>query len=70
MEIQNVNSENISKIGYDESSSTLEVLLHNGNSFLYSDIACDIYESFLSSYFKDDFYRNQIEGFFTCFQIR
>jgi len=70
MEIQNVNSENISKIGYDESSSTLEVLLHNGNSFLYSDIACDIYESFLESYFKDDFYRNQIEGFFTCFQIR
>jgi len=70
MEIQNVNSENISKTRYCEDNSTLEVILKTGSIFLYSEIDKKTYENFTNSYFKDSYYNKEIKNFFTCFQIK
>lgn len=49
MDRQPVNSSNISSIGYDESSQTLEIEFLNGGIYQYYNVPQSVYEGLMSA---------------------
>ena len=70
MEIQNsFESSNISKIGYEESSSTLQIWFHNQTSYQYFDVPNVVWEGFKAAESKGHFMHAQIRGKFRYTKI-
>ena len=62
MERQSVSSSNISSIGFDESSSTLEVEFHSGGVYQYFDVPAQVYEGLMSASSHGSYLANNIKG--------
>jgi len=54
----------IESVQFDESTWTLDVHMHNKNSYSYSDVPPEVYDEFLRSPSKGSFYNRNIKGKF------
>lgn len=57
-------SSNVSKIGYEKSSSTLEVEFKNGGTYHYYDVPEHIWEAFKGANSKGQFIHQNLKGQF------
>lgn len=49
MQRESVSSSNITSIGYDEDSETLEIEFHNGGVYQYFDIPKGVYDEIMAA---------------------
>lgn len=59
-----VSSSNISRVRYDEKSSTLEIEFHNGRIYQYFDVPAGIFDGLTRAESKGQFFSQQIKGHF------
>lgn len=64
MRRQAVISSNISEVGYDENSRTLEVLFTNGNLYQYFDVPPQIYAELMQAGSAGQYLNANIKGNF------
>lgn len=64
-----VDSTNISSIGFDEDSNTLEVEFRSGAVYQYFDVPLAVYEDFLNSTSKGQYYSQHIKGYFRFVKV-
>lgn len=64
MEREKIDSTNISEIGYDAETFTLEVCFNNGRVYQYFDVPQHVWEAFKSSASKGQFLNSEIKGRF------
>jgi hypothetical protein len=57
-----VSSTNIAELGYDEQSSTLEVMFRNGGIYQYFDIPKQEYESLINAASIGEYLNNNVKG--------
>lgn len=62
MERQSVQSSNISSIGYDSESQTLEIEFLNNSIYQYFDIPEHIYNELMESSSKGQYLANNVKG--------
>lgn len=62
MERKPVSSSNISSIGYDANTQTLEVEFNNGNIYQYFDVPQNLYDGLMAADSKGQFLSTQIKG--------
>jgi len=55
-------SSNVAKIGYEASSSTLEVHFHNGGVYQYYDVPSHIWDAFKQADSKGQFIHQSLKG--------
>lgn len=60
--VSNFESSNVSEIRYESSSSTLEVVFHNGGTYQYFDVPENIWEAFKYADSKGQFLAQNIKG--------
>lgn len=58
----NFTSSNVAKIGYDNTSSTLEVEFHNGGIYHYFDVPEHVWEAFKIAESQGVFLSQNIKG--------
>jgi len=56
-----VSSSNISSVGYDPSTETLEVKFTSGGLYQYFDVPESVYERFMNAYSKGSFFADHIK---------
>jgi hypothetical protein len=70
MQRQQVHSSNLSSIGYEATSQTLEIQFHSGHVYQYSEVPVTIYNELMSAsshgkyfdrFIKHAFYTTQIQ---------
>lgn len=59
-----VDSSNISSIGYDEGSNTLEIEFHGGAVYQYFDVPLNIYEGIMEAGSKGRYLVQHVKGHF------
>lgn len=59
-----VSSTNISEIGYDEPSQTLEVMFTNGSVYQYYNLELNVYEQLMASGSKGQFLNTYIKNLY------
>jgi hypothetical protein len=59
-----VDSSNISSIGFDEDSNTLEIEFHSGAVYQYFDVPLNIYQGIMEADSKGQFFAQHIKGYF------
>lgn len=64
-----VESSNISSIGFDEDSSTLEIEFHGGAVYQYFDVPFAVYEALLSSASKGQYYSQHVKGYYRFVKV-
>ncbi len=64
-----VSSSNISSIGYDEKSRTLEVEFHSGGIYQYFDVPSNIYDGIMSAGSKGQYFSQHIKGYFRFVKV-
>ena len=57
-----VSSSNISSVGFDADTLTLEIEFTNGNIYQYFDVPSTVYEELLQADSKGQFLSTQIKG--------
>lgn len=57
-----VDSSNISSIGYDEDSQTLEIEFHSGAVYQYFDVPSLVYQEMMEAASKGQFLAQHIKG--------
>ena len=62
MERRTVESSNISEVGYDEGSQTLEVLFRNGRMYQYFDVPPEVYQELVQSKSCGRYLSQQVKG--------
>lgn len=62
MERKTISSTNISAVGYDEASGTLEVEFANGSIYQYFDVPRHVYEEFLGAASAGSYLAKSIKG--------
>ena len=60
--VSNFESSNVSEIGYENSTLTLEVKFHNGGVYQYFDVPQHIWEAFKAADSKGKFLAHNIKG--------
>ncbi len=55
-------SSNVSRIGYEESNSTLEVHFHNGSIYQYYDVPLTVWEGIKNAGSKGSYLHQNIKG--------
>lgn len=60
--VTNFESSNVSRIGYEKNSSTLEVEFHNGGTYQYFDVPEHVWEAFKGADSKGQFLAQNIKG--------
>ena len=61
MKMQQVQSKNITQVGYDVDEHVLRIIFSNGNTYEYAEVPEQIYRMFLTSQSKGAFFRDQIK---------
>lgn len=61
MNRQHVQSSNLSSVGYDSGSKTLEIEFHGGGIYQYSNVPFEIYNSLLDASSKGKFHHRYIK---------
>jgi hypothetical protein len=69
MERIQVESSNISSIGFDEDSNTLEIEFHNGAVYQYFDVPLNVYEGIRDADSKGKYFAQHIKGYFRFVKI-
>lgn len=69
MERTAVSSSNISSIGYDQESNTLEVEFHSGAVYQYFDVPLNIYQEFMAADSKGQYFAQHIKGYFRYVKV-
>ena len=69
MERQSVSSSNLRSIGYDHSSSTLEVEFNNGSIYQYFDVPQHIYSEIMSAGSHGQYLAQNIKGVYRYSKI-
>jgi len=64
MQRRPVNSSNISEIGYNEDSRTLEILFKNGRLYQYFDVPVPEYNALISAASHGQYLNSNIKGRF------
>lgn len=64
-----VTSSNISSIGFDEDSNTLEVEFIGGTVYQYFDVPFAVYEALLDSPSKGQYYAQHIKGYYRFVKV-
>jgi hypothetical protein len=59
---QTVSSSNISSIGYDPESRTLEIEFHNGGVYQYFNVPESIYNALMSAPSHGSYFHHYIKG--------
>jgi KTSC domain len=57
-----VSSSNIAEVGYDEQSTTLEILFLNQSIYQYFDVPKDVYDSLVSATSVGQYFNANIRG--------
>lgn len=70
METQRVSSSSISSIGYDSSSSTLEIRFLNGGVYHYFNVPLNIYQNLMSASSHGTYLNTYIKGGYRYTKIR
>ena len=65
-----VTSVDITQIGYQENSETLEIQFSRGEVCQYYNVPCDIYDELVKSPAKEEYYHTRIGERFPCTRIR
>lgn len=58
-----VDSSNISSIGYDEGSNTLEIEFHGGTVYQYFDVPLNVYDGIMEAGSKGQYLAQHIKGY-------
>lgn len=69
MERRPVDSSNISSIGYDEDSSTLEVEFHSGAVYQYFDVPLNVFQGLRDANSKGQYLAQHIKGYFRFVKV-
>jgi hypothetical protein len=64
MRRQAVSSSNVSEVGYDEGSRTLEVLFTNGSTYQYFDVPPQIYVELIQTSSIGMYLNSNVKGHF------
>lgn len=64
-----VDSSNISSIGFDEYSNTLEVEFHSGAVYQYFDVPLNIYEGIRNADSKGQYLAQHIKGYYRYVRV-
>jgi len=69
MERNPVNSSNISSIGYDADSYTLEVEFHSGAVYQYFDVPLNVYQGIMEAGSKGQYLAQHIKGYYRYVKV-
>lgn len=69
MERTPVDSSNISSIGYDEGSNTLEIEFHSGGIYQYFDVPIGIHQGIMGAGSKGQYFAQHIKGYYRYAKI-
>jgi hypothetical protein len=64
-----VDSSNITSIGYDEDSSTLEIEFHSGAVYQYFDVSFGVYEGLMEASSKGQYLAQNIKGHYRYVKV-
>lgn len=64
-----VDSSNISSIGYDEDSSTLEIEFHSGAVYQYFDVPLNVYQGIMEAASKGLNLAQHIKGYYRFVKV-
>ena len=64
MERETVSSSNITSIGYDQDSETLEIEFHNGGVYQYFDVPKGVYDGLIAADSHGSYLASSIKGVF------
>lgn len=64
-----VESSNISSIGYDEGSSTLEIEFNNGTVYQYFDVPESVYKGIMEAGSKGQYFAQHIKGYYRFVRV-
>lgn len=64
-----VDSSNISSIGFDEDTSTLEIEFHSGAVYQYFDVPLNIYEGLMNAGSKGQYFAQHIKGYYRFVKV-
>lgn len=65
MDRQTVASSNLSSVGYDESTETLEIQFQNGSVFHYHDVPAETHGQLMNARSVGSFFSSNIKNAFT-----
>lgn len=69
MEKQQVNSSNISEIGYDNETQTLEIMFHSGAVYQYADVPYNIYHDLMLAESHGKYFNQHIKNTYRYVRI-
>lgn len=69
MERISVNSSNVTSIGYDEETSTLEIEFHSGAIYQYFDVPFQVYSDLMSASSKGQYIAQFIKGYYRYVKV-
>lgn len=64
-----VESSNISSIGYDEDSSTVEIEFHNGTIYQYFDVPASVYKGIMEAGSKGQYFAQHVKGYYRFVRV-
>lgn len=64
-----VSSTSIAGVGYDSESRVMEVEFTRGVVYQYYEVSSEVYESFIASDSKGQFFNSQIKGHYQYVQL-
>ncbi|WP_261284279.1 KTSC domain-containing protein [Serratia proteamaculans] len=62
---QPVSSSNLSSVGYDAASNTLEIAFHNGGIYQYDAVPSSIHQGLLSAPSKGQYFHQHIKNVYS-----
>jgi hypothetical protein len=62
MILTTVSSNAIHAIGYDKDAQLMEIIFNNGGIYCYSEVPQQVFEGFLQSRSKGEFFQTRIRG--------
>lgn len=65
-----VQSKDIAIIGYDKNTRSLEVAFRSGGVYTYTDVAEDVFRSFVNAPSKGTFFASQIKDKYSSAKVR
>ena len=70
MKLQPVESSMIKAVGYDETTSTLEVVFNSGKTYLYSEVPNNVYLELMESDSKGSYMRDCVIDCYAYQQVK
>ena len=69
MERTSVSSSNLSSVGYDPESLTLEIEFNNGGIYQYYDVQDHIYSEFMGADSLGSYFHHNIKNVYSCVKM-